>query len=181
MCCRPRWSPLSARCRGIAPAPAWRPRHRSLPPCRCLKSLFLGRIRGRRTTGTLSPPKQRPTAGSIVSCRPSFRLKVKKELPAFPIRMEQDAVSDAVVPMCGKTFSCPCFFLPMRWRLLAQAVWRMNGPREERFIRCTGPLENRRRTERAPRGLKCENTAGYAPLSTSESTDGNALLRNVTS
>ena len=111
---------------------------------------------------------------------PSF-LSLEGELPAFPIRMGQDAVSDAVVPMCGKTFSCPCFFLPMRWRLLAQAVWRMNGPREERFIRCTGPLENRRRTERAPRGLKCENTAGYAPLSTSESTDGNALLRNVTS
>ena len=75
----------------------------------------------------------------------------------------------------------PVFFLLMRWRLLAQAVWRMNGPRKERFIRCTGPLGNRRRTERAPRGLKCENTAGYAPLSTSESTDGNALLRNVTS
>ena len=75
----------------------------------------------------------------------------------------------------------PVVFPPMRWRLLAQAVWRMNGPREKRFIRCTGPLGNRRRTERAPRGLKCENTAGYAPLSTSESTDGNALLRNVTS
>jgi hypothetical protein len=113
--------------------------------------------------------------------RPSFHLRVKKELPAFPIRMEQGAVSDAVVPMCGKTFSCPCFFLLMRWRLLAQAVWGMNGPREERFIRCTGPLGNRRQTERAPRGLKCENTAGYTPLSTSESTDGNALLRNVTS
>lgn len=181
MCCRPRWSPLSARCRGIAPAPAWRPRHRSLPPCRCLKSLFLGRIRGRRTTGTLSPPKQRPTAG-FHRLMPSFlSLEGEKRVTRFS---DQDGTRRRF----GRRGSnvrenvfVPVVFPPMRWRLLAQAVWRMNGPREKRFIRCTGPLGNRRRTERAPRGLKCENTAGYAPLSTSESTDGNALLRNVTS